>query len=85
MDTEQSKIQGEKFTGYEPPAGRGLFQCQNCEYFRNRSCGQDTMMEKSKLPKTENGRVVVEPEACCSFFHFKSGPQKTGHWLAGKR
>ena len=64
---DSSKVKGEVGTGYEGPNGKGPFSCSNCEYFRNGSCGQETMMDRSKLPKTENGRVVVDPNGCCEY------------------
>lgn len=62
-------IKGEKGTGYEASNGLGEFECENCEYFKksNSSCGQKDMKEKSKLPRTSDGRVKVDPEGCCEY------------------
>lgn len=77
MEIKQAEVQGEIGTGYEGPQ-KGLFQCSNCEYFRAGSCGQPTMMERSKLPKTENGRPIVSPEGCCEYIHRKGKSFKAG-------
>lgn len=73
-----SGIQGESITGYAPPKD-GPFKCGNCEYFAKGSCGQSVMMESSKMAKTENGRVVVQADGCCTYFH--SADKKTSHWM----
>lgn len=67
-EVDQSKIKGEPGTGYETGA-KGLFQCQNCEYFRpgNNSCGQELMIALSLLPRTQDGRVLVDPKGCCEY------------------
>lgn len=64
---DQDEINGEPGTGYEDPEGKGLFECQNCEYYEAGSCGQETMMEKSKRPKTTEGRVKVSATGCCEY------------------
>lgn len=65
---DASKVKGEKFTGYEPPANKGPFECGNCEYFRpgNSTCGQETMVAKSQQPLID-GRRKVEPGGCCEY------------------
>lgn len=65
----QSQVKGEPGTGYEGPKGLGEFECENCEYFdaKTSSCGQKTMMAKSKQPRLPNGRVKVDPEGCCEY------------------
>jgi len=63
----QFSIKGEKGTGYEDPDGKGPFSCENCEYFKNNSCGQKDMVAKSKRPKTKDGRVEVDPKGCCEY------------------
>jgi hypothetical protein len=78
---DSSQVKGEAGTGYEGPEN-GPFSCANCEYFRAGSCGQKTMMERSSLPRTENDRVIVDPNGCCEYVHRKS--KKKGHWLARK-
>jgi len=67
-----SAIKGEAGTGYEGPAG-GDFHCDNCEFYRaeNNSCGQKDMLEKSKQPKTSDGRVKVDPHGCCEYISRK--------------
>lgn len=67
MDIEQSAVKGDVGTGYEPPAGKGAFQCSNCEYFKADSCGQKLMMERSKQPKLPNGRIKVDSNGCCEY------------------
>ena len=86
MEIEQGAIKGEKFTGYEGPEN-GPFACSNCRYFEGGSCGQKTMMEKSQLPKNENGRPIVSPAGCCEFIErVGSGTKKSGrHWMVGKK
>lgn len=83
IQIDSSHVKGEPGTGYEGPE-KGPFSCSNCEYFSKGSCGQSTMMERSKLPKTENGRVVVDPQGCCEYVDRKSqkkeGPMKK-NWM----
>jgi len=69
VQINQSAIKGEKGTGYEDPAGKGEFECENCSYYRAKdsSCGQKDMMEKSKRLKTPEGRVKVDAEGCCEY------------------
>lgn len=67
---DQSQIHGEADTGYEGPQN-GPFQCSNCEYFSAGSCGQKIMMEKSKLPRVDGGRVQVSPKGCCEYIERK--------------
>lgn len=64
-----SEVKGEPGTGYEARGDKGPFQCSNCEYFdaASKSCGQQTMMSKSKQLKLENGRIKVDPEGCCEY------------------
>lgn len=63
----QFSIKGEKGTGFEERGDKGPFECGNCEYFKNNSCGQKDMMEKSKRPRTANGRVKVTAGDCCEY------------------
>lgn len=63
----QSAIQGEPGTGYEPGGDLGEFECENCEFFNAGSCRQPDMMQKSKLPKSQDGGVQVDPEGCCEY------------------
>lgn len=62
-------IKGEVGTGYEAENGLGEFECGNCHYFdsSSSSCGQKDMMQKSKQPKTRNGRIIVDEEGCCEY------------------
>lgn len=62
-----SSIRGESGTGFEKSGDKGEFECGNCYYFRDGSCGQKIMMEKSKQPRTADGRVKVDEEDCCEF------------------
>lgn len=65
-----SNVEGETGTGFEKRnEGRksGPFECGNCEYFLNNSCGQEDMMKYSKQPRLSNDRVVVHKEDCCDY------------------
>lgn len=64
---DSTKVKGEPGTGYEPPNGKGPFKCGNCHYFKDGSCGQETMMQLSKQPRTDGNRVQVDPEGCCEY------------------
>jgi hypothetical protein len=69
----QSAIKGENGTGYES-GDKGLFQCRNCEYFSGvggNTCGQKIMMEMSKQPRVNSGRVIVDPKGCCEYIDRK--------------
>ena len=82
MQIDSSHVKGEPGTGYEGPDG-GVFACRNCEYFKNGSCGQVTMMKVSKLPRVDGSRVKVSPDGCCEYVD-RIGQEKSGrHWLAG--
>lgn len=72
---DATKVKGEPGTGYEPPAGKGPFECGNCRYFDGESCRQATMMKVSKLPRAAGGRVKVDAEGCCEYVDRK-GSQK---------
>lgn len=63
----ESEVKGEESTGYEGPDDKGPFACHNCEYYRQFSCGQKTMMQLSKLPRVNDGRVQVSPLGCCEY------------------
>lgn len=66
-DVNQSDIHGEEYTGYEN-SDKGPFECRNCKYSdENSTCGQSVMMEHSKLPKEDNGRVKIDPHGCCEY------------------
>jgi hypothetical protein len=44
------------------------------------------MMERSKLPKTENGRVVVSPDGCCEYIdRGKTKSNRPGKRVMGKK
>lgn len=60
-------IHGEEGTGFEKRGNKGAFECGNCSYYDNHSCGQKDMMEKSKQPRLPNGRVKVEADDCCEY------------------
>lgn len=76
MEVDQSAIQGEAGTGYEGP-DKGPFACGNCEYFKDGSCGQKLMMARSKQPKTDDGRVKVDPKGCCEYIERVGGKKST--------
>lgn len=73
LQIDSSKVHGEPGTGYEPPAGKGPFECGNCEYFRpgESSCGQETMRKVSKQPRLGDGRVKVDAHGCCEYVERK--------------
>lgn len=81
IQIDSSQVHGEIGTGYEGADGKGPFACHNCTYFRNGSCGQSTMMEVSKQPRTENGRVVVDSLGCCEYVERIDPKPKKKHWL----
>lgn len=70
-EVDQAEIKGERGTGYEDPAGKGPFECGNCNYFRNGSCGQKTMMAVSRQPKLPGGRIKVDFHGCCEYVERK--------------
>ena len=78
MEIIASEVHGESGTGYEGAEG-GPFRCGNCEYFRSGSCGQKTMMERSKLPRVDGGRVKVDADGCCEYI--SRGKSKSKHWM----
>jgi hypothetical protein len=61
-----SAIKGEPGTGYESGA-KGPFRCDNCEYYKNGSCGQKNMVANSKQPLTKDGRRKVDANGCCEY------------------
>lgn len=63
----QFAIKGEQGTGFEERGSKGPFECGNCEYFKNSSCGQKDMLAKSKRPRTSGGRVAVSKDDCCEY------------------
>ena len=66
IQINSAAVHGEPGTGYEGPED-GPFTCSTCEYFKDGSCGQKDFMEKSKRPKTSEGRVKVDPKGCCVY------------------
>lgn len=80
VQIDSSAVHGESGTGYEGP-DKGPFACHNCEYFRasNHSCGQAVMMERSKRPRVDGGRVDVSPDGCCEYIDRKGSSKK--HWM----
>lgn len=67
VQIDAKHVQGEPGTGYESGA-KGSFRCDNCEYFTAPDeCGQETMKERSKLPRKPNGSVEVDPDGCCEY------------------
>ena len=63
----QSAIKGEASTGFERRGNKGPFECGNCHYFRDNSCGEENMMKFSKQPKLKNGRIQVHSQDCCEY------------------
>ena len=80
IEIDSSKVKGEPGTGYEPSNGKGPFACHNCEFFRDGSCGQETMIKISKLPRTAGGRVQVDPLGCCEYVD-RLAQVKKKHWI----
>lgn len=67
-DIDQNEVKGEDHTGYEDSDNKGPFECRNCTYSdENSTCGQQIMMEYSKKPRAENGRVKIDPHGCCEY------------------
>jgi hypothetical protein len=64
-------IKGEEGTGYEPSVVKGKdlgeFECENCHFFKDGTCGQPDMVAHAKPSDLKNGRRVVDPEGCCEF------------------
>jgi hypothetical protein len=63
---DSAHVKGEPGTGYEGPAG-GPFECANCEYFNGHSCGQEDMMQRSKLTRDAENRPITDPHGCCEY------------------
>ncbi len=68
LQINSASVHGEPGTGYEGPE-EGPFSCSTCEYFKkeDNTCGQQDVTEKSKRPKTDEGRVRVDPKGCCIY------------------
>lgn len=66
-------IKGEPSTGYEPRVvdgvDKGEFECENCSFFKDETCGQPEMIARAKKVGIElkDGRRPVDPEGCCEF------------------
>lgn len=60
-------IHGEAGTGFEKRGDKGPFECGNCRFFAEESCGQKDMMAKSKQPRLANSRVKVDDDDCCEY------------------
>jgi hypothetical protein len=73
---DSTQVHGEPGTGYEGPKG-GPFECANCEYFdpKSSSCGQQTMMQLSQLPRMADDRVKTDPKGCCEYVDRKEKPE----------
>ena len=91
LTIDSSRVKGEPGTGYEPPAGKGPFECGNCEYFRaaDSSCGQATMMKVSKLVRIDGsygggGRVKVDEHGCCEYVDRKASEKRAAFQQAHK-
>lgn len=67
VQINSANVKGEPGTGFEKGKGKGDFACWNCNYYKEDSCGQDDMMQLSKQPRLENGRVQVEDDDCCEY------------------
>jgi hypothetical protein len=67
VNVVQAEIRGESGTGFEKGASKGPFECGNCRYFDGDSCGQKTMMARSKQPNLASGRILVDSDDCCEY------------------
>lgn len=87
LEIDSSKVKGEPGTGYEPPDGKGPFECANCAYFRSADsgCGQATMKSVSKLPRLDDGRVKVEAQGCCEYVERKGSAKRKAFQDAHRR
>ena len=83
LSIDSSQVKGESGTGYEAAEGKGPFACHNCQFFRDGSCGQKTMMERSELPRIAGDRVAVDPLGCCEYV-WRLEPKKKAHWIRSK-
>jgi hypothetical protein len=63
---DQSKILGEKSTGFEKRGAKGPFSCGNCHYMKD-GCTQEDMKKHSEQPRLENGNVEVGDGDCCEY------------------
>lgn len=66
MTIDSTKVKGEPGTGFETGAD-GPFNCGNCNFFDGSSCGQSTMMKRSKRPRVKGHRVKVAADDCCEY------------------
>lgn len=64
---DEAGIKGEKGTGFEKRGRLGPFECGNCKYFYNRSCGEKNMMKYSHQPRLPDGRIKVQAVDCCEY------------------
>lgn len=71
VQINSAHVKGEPGTGFEKRGAKGPFECGNCEYFKNLSCGQADMMKLSKQPRTKDGRVEVAAADCCEYVERK--------------
>ena len=62
-----SNVKGEPWTGFEKAGDKGDFECGNCRWYADDSCGQADMMKHSSQPRLKNGRVKVADEDCCEY------------------
>lgn len=69
LQINSAHVKGELGTGFEKAEKLGEFECGNCRWFRNDSCGQPDMMRVSKQPRLANGRVKVGEEDCCEYVY----------------
>jgi hypothetical protein len=60
---------------YSGPGGRDP-QTPNMAEKGQASCGQPTMVQLSRQPKTPDGRVEVDPEGCCEYVDRKGSAKK---------
>jgi hypothetical protein len=69
VKTIDSAEKGDPKTGYEDPDGKGPFNCQNCEYYSDGSCGQPDMMRDSPASRkrVDRGRIKVDALGCCKY------------------
>jgi hypothetical protein len=71
VEINSASVKGEPGTGFEKRAGKGPFECGNCEYFKE-GCTQKDMKKLSKQPRLPNGNVDVDADDCCEYVERKS-------------
>lgn len=82
LQIDSSKVKGEPGTGYEAEDGRGPFNCENCNYFADGACRQETMKKVSRQPRTADGLVKVDPKGCCEYVERRASKRQAAYKAA---